>query len=92
MLGSGKHNVYLKISKIDWIKRVALIIGCNNTSGVIHEVVAVHYDPSSGNVVAHASGEKEWTVDQENATVSTTAIVNSDLLVIHTGFTEIGCV
>ena len=92
VLGSGNHNVYLKISKIDWIKRVALIIGCNNTSGVIHEVVAVHYDPSSGNVVAHASGEKEWTVDQENATVSTTAIVNSDLLVIHTGFTEIGCV
>ena len=92
VLGSGNQEIYLKIAKISWIKRVALIIGCNNISGVIHEVVAVHYDPSSGNVVAHTSGEKEWTVDQENATVSTTAIANSDLLVIHTGFTEIGCV
>ena len=82
----------MKIAKISWIKRVALIIGCNNTSGVIHEVVAVHYDPSSSKVVARTSGEKEWTIDQENTAVSTNVTANSDLLVIHTGFTEIGCV
>ena len=90
MLGNDNHSIYLKISKASWIKRSAIIVGCDNTSDVIHEVVAVHYDPSRNLIIARTSGTKEWTVDQEEATVSATVLANSNLLIMHTGFSEVG--
>ena len=57
--------------------------------GVIHEVVAAHYDNSREQFIARTSGTKEWKVNQEDGTISANFIVNSVMLVIHTGFEEI---
>ncbi|MFR4456381.1 MAG: hypothetical protein ACLT5C_13425 [Blautia hansenii] len=87
-LGTSGKGLALKIPKVSWAKRSAIIIGCDNTSGVIHEVIAAHYDPGRG-FITRTSGTKEWSVDQETGEVSVNFIQSSEMLVIHTGFAEI---
>ena len=87
-LGTSGKGLALKIPKVSWAKRSAIIVGCDNTSGVIHEVVAAHYDPGRG-FVARTSGTKEWSVDQETGEVRANFIQSSEMLIIHTGFLDI---
>ncbi len=91
-LGNEGRGISLKLQKFSWNKRVALVVGCDNTTGVIHEVVAAHYDSSREQFIARTSGTKEWKVNQEDGTISANFIVNSVMLVIHTGFEAISVI
>ena len=89
MLGNNGTGISIKMPKVDWGKRSAFLFGCDNTTGVVHEVIAAHYDPSRKQVIARTSGKKEWAVNQEEMTINTTFISNSEFLIIHTGFEAI---
>lgn len=93
---NGDDSVYMRSRRGEWKKGFALIIGNDNVSGYILEMVCSYTDANGGIHVFYKSLstiQKVWNVDATsnwNIHCEKGFKEYGDILIIHSGFEQVG--